>query len=117
MIFRKILYRNFKTLNLKLISLIFLVKLLFCTTVDKPKFEKKSLEKVCFPIFNGNLLFTGETLRSLYISDNDFETFPSDIQKLKELQVVSFLLLTYKIFFKFDRNIVTYNYQYQSNSN
>lgn len=36
-----------------------------------------------------NFFVLGDTLRSLYISDNDFETFPSDVHKLKELQVFS----------------------------
>jgi len=36
-------------------------------------------------------LFILDTIRTLYLSDNDFETFPADIAKLKELQVVSAL--------------------------
>lgn len=29
------------------------------------------------------------TLRALYLSDNDFETIPADIEKLSKLQIVS----------------------------
>lgn len=30
------------------------------------------------------------TLRALYLSDNDFETLPTDIGKLTKLQIVSY---------------------------
>ena len=33
--------------------------------------------------------FYSETLRALYISDNDFETVPEDIGQLGKLEVVS----------------------------
>lgn len=33
-----------------------------------------------------------ETLRALYLGDNDFETIPSEIGQLKNLQIVSKLV-------------------------
>lgn len=41
--------------------------------------------------------FMLETLRALYLGDNDFETIPSEIGQLKNLQIVSKL----KMFFFF----------------
>jgi len=35
------------------------------------------------------MLFAAETLRALYLADNDFETLPADIGKLVNLQIVS----------------------------
>jgi len=35
------------------------------------------------------VVFVAETLRALYLSDNDFETLPADIGKLVNLQIVS----------------------------
>jgi len=34
-------------------------------------------------------LFVAETLRALYLADNDFETLPADIGKLINLEIVS----------------------------
>lgn len=44
-----------------------------------------------YPIFNmlRMMLFFIETLRALYLGDNDFETLPADIDKLINLQIVS----------------------------
>lgn len=36
--------------------------------------------------------FCLETLRALYLGDNDFETLPPEIGQLKNLQIVSKLL-------------------------
>lgn len=33
--------------------------------------------------------FVAETLRALYLGDNDFEYLPSEIKNLKNLQIVS----------------------------
>jgi len=35
------------------------------------------------------VVFVAETLRALYLADNDFETLPADIGKLVNLQIVS----------------------------
>lgn len=35
------------------------------------------------------LFFFSDTLRALYLGDNDFEMFPEEIGKLKNLQIVS----------------------------
>lgn len=48
-------------------------------------------------IFNRVIFNVLETLRALYLGDNDFETIPSEIGQLKNLQIVSKLLYFVKV--------------------
>ena len=41
---------------------------------------------VCYQSPKNNI---SETLRALYLSDNDFEYFPGDVQNLKNLQILA----------------------------
>ena len=41
-----------------------------------------------------NLYLLTDTLRALYMGDNDFEVLPDEIGKLKNLQIVSFYNLS-----------------------
>ena len=38
--------------------------------------------------FDCLIFYFAETLRALYLGDNDFETVPTEIGKLKNLQIV-----------------------------
>lgn len=60
--------------------------------INTDKFEVHS----CIIIIQ-NIL---ETLRALYLGDNDFETIPPEIGQLKNLQIVSKLKLIHKLVFK-----------------
>ena len=50
-----------------------------------------NLHDGCFP---GNWKFLGESLRGLYMGDNDLTKFPPDIMDFKKLTVVSGFLLS-----------------------
>lgn len=61
--------------------------------INIDKFETYS----CIIIIIQNIL---ETLRALYLGDNDFETIPPEIGQLKNLQIVSKLKLINKLVFE-----------------
>jgi len=46
-----------------------------------------------------NNVGVAETLRALYLADNDFETLPADIGKLVNLQIVSISSYTHDIMY------------------
>lgn len=46
--------------------------------------------QLCFLFVDGFIFyFISDTLRALYLGDNDFEVLPPEIGKLKNLQIVS----------------------------
>lgn len=52
----------------------------------------------CVVLSKITFLFISATLRGLYFADNDFETFPEEVSRLKDLQIVRLFKLMYDKF-------------------
>ena len=67
------------------------VKLFFVQVIYSVGFISVETVRALYLGDNIELFFDVDTLRALYLGDNDFETFPPEIGRLKNLQIVSYI--------------------------